>query len=441
MHDRRLIELTAAEVSAAVAAGDVAPADVLQACSDEVTGTDAAIAAWVAFDIEVARDGAKHTRHGQRRRQRVLEGVPIGVKDVLAVEGFATVAGFAPFRDCVAKTDSTVVSRLRSAGAIIVGKTATAQFAYRDPPATRNPWNVDRTPGGSSSGSAAAVAARHVPMAIATQTGGSILRPAAYTGVDGFKPSFGLVPTRGLVPLAPSLDHVGVIARSVADCRLFLRAAKPRTALNIASDASRNPKLLIGWDALRQCTPEVRHNFVRAVETLRAAGADLRDAEPLRLDVMLAAHRIIMQAEATALHDRQLETHGFSYRPLIRAFIESGRSVPASGYVQALCLAETLRHDLTLELAPYDALLLPSVPDEPPAIETTGDASLLSPFSLAGTPTITLPSGVTKSQLPLGIQLVGHPGRDDALLSTAEWCEDHLGRGLPPPRIGESRRQ
>jgi aspartyl-tRNA(Asn)/glutamyl-tRNA(Gln) amidotransferase subunit A len=248
----------------------------------------------------------------------------------------------------------------------------------------------------------------------------------------GFKPSFGLVPTGGLIPLARSLDHVGVIARSVADCRLFQRACAQDRRLKYTPQSPKAPRLAVAWQAAERCAPDVRDNFARAVGTLRAAGADLRDAEPLPLDAMLAAHRIVMQAEATALHDQQLRLHRLSYRPLMRAFVESGRMVPAVGYLRALSLRGHLTHQLVRQFSTCDAVLLPSVPDEAPGIETTGDASLLSPFSLAGTPAITLPSGLSTSRLPLGIQLVGAPGGDFGLLDTAEWCENQLGRGLRP---------
>jgi Asp-tRNA(Asn)/Glu-tRNA(Gln) amidotransferase A subunit family amidase len=219
-----LIRLSAREAQRRIRDGKITATALLEACLDRIRGLDGQLMAWTHVDQDGARTVARE-RDAEARAGRVrgpLHGVPVGIKDIFDVAGMPTTGGARPWRHRRATEDATAVARLRAAGAVIVGKTATTEFAYRDPAVTRNPWNLGHTPGGSSAGSGAAVAARMIPLASGSQTVGSVLRPAAYNGVVGLKPTHGLIPVDGVIPLAWSLDHVGVLARSVDDAALAL---------------------------------------------------------------------------------------------------------------------------------------------------------------------------------------------------------------------------
>jgi len=221
---RLLTRLSAREAQRRIRDGKITAGSLLEACLDRIRALDGQLLAWTHVDEASARAAARE-RDAETRAGRIrgtLHGVPVGIKDIFDVAGMPTTGGARPWRHRRATKDATAVARLREAGAVIVGKTATTEFAYRDPAPTRNPWNLGHTPGGSSAGSGAAVAARMIPLASGSQTVGSVLRPAAYNGVVGLKPTHGLIPVDGVIPLAWSLDHVGVLARSVEDAALAL---------------------------------------------------------------------------------------------------------------------------------------------------------------------------------------------------------------------------
>src|SRR5213593_5001740 len=233
MSSAELARLGARKAAEGVRAGRVSPIDLVEACLARIRGLDDRLTAWSFVDA----DGARATARERQREARAgrlcgpLHGVPVGVKDIFDVAGMPTTGGARPFAHTRPSADAAAVARIRAAGAIVLGKTVTTEFAYRDPAPTRNPWNRARTPGGSSAGSAAAVAARMAPLALGSQTVGSVLRPAAYCGVVGFKPTHGLVSTAGVIPLAWSLDHVGVFTRGVADAALVFSVLARRTVV------------------------------------------------------------------------------------------------------------------------------------------------------------------------------------------------------------------
>src|SRR5206468_73047 len=339
MSSVELARLGARKAAEGVRAGRVSPIDLVEAYLARIRGLDDRLTVWSFVDADGARATARERQREARagRLRGPLHGVPIGVKDIFDVAGMPTTGGARPFAHTRPAVDSTAVARLRAAGAIIVGKTVTTEFAYRDPAPTRNPWNTAHTPGGSSAGSAAAIAARMVPLALGSQTVGSVLRPAAYCGVVGFKGTHGLVPVAGVIPLAWSLDHVGVLAPSVTDAALAM-------------------SVLAG-----------------------------RSVEPLPV------------------------------------------STPR------LALAPALLRRATPVLAAHDALLLPTAPGPAPAgLDSTGDGSLCAPWTSAGVPAISLPSGLAASGLPLAIQLVQAAGGSARLFGTAVWCERVLGFSQAP---------
>src|SRR5690625_1215495 len=295
------------EIATNIAAGRLSAEDVLRASFLRIEETEPRLKAWEHVDfagaLAAARqiDSERNTGHGLRP----LAGVPIAVKDVIDVAGMPTGAGFKPFRNRIATTDSEIIRNLRDAGAIVVGKVTTAQFAAFDPPETVNPWDARRTPGGSSTGSGVAVAAGHVPLALATQTGGSTLRPAAYNGVVGFKPSFDRIATQGVFPVAPSLDHVGVIARSVTDCEVFAEIAMPGF---IKARPMRPPRIGIISRSASSVSDEVFAATDAVIAELQKAGAEIAPVHlPFSLDELADTHQIIMEAELWAGHRERFE--------------------------------------------------------------------------------------------------------------------------------------
>jgi Asp-tRNA(Asn)/Glu-tRNA(Gln) amidotransferase A subunit family amidase len=284
----------------------------------------------------------------------------------------------------VPSSDSEPVARLKRAGAILLGKMVTTQFAYADPPKTRNPWAEDRTPGGSSSGSAAGVAAREVPFALGSQTAGSVLRPAAYNGVVGLKPTYGRVSKRGVFPLAWSLDHVGVLARSVDDCALFLSTvagydpADPTSVSEpVPSFAPEGepppPRLGLVTEALAAASPRLAQHVSSMAQAFERSGARVVETGlGESLEFILAAHHVVMQSETAAAHWQLLEQYPGSHAPRLRAYIEVGRLLPSVIYLHAQRLRRRIRAAMARSLETVDALLLPTAIDVAPGRESTG---------------------------------------------------------------------
>jgi len=417
-----------------VRGGDVSAQELVEVSLARILASDGALRAWACVDADRARAAARLLDAARARRESLgaLAGIPLGVKDVIDVAGMPTKAGFEPFVSRTPTEDAAVVAALKREGAIVIGKTITAQLAFADPPCTVNPWDSSRSPGGSSSGSGVAVAARHVPMALATQTGGSTLRPAAFTGCVGFKPTYGLVPMDGILPLAWSLDHVGVIARTVKDCRLFLRSAGIPPA-RTANDGRQQIRLGVFSAAMSAADDEVRTAVQQALDRLQGAGAILTEVSvPMSIEAMRAVHLTVMQSEAAAAHLHLFAQHPESYEPKMRALVKVGRGIPAALYVHARRLQARARLELLAVAIGVDALVLPTTTTMPPPRETTGASWFQAIFSLSGFPSVSLPFGPTTDGLPHALQLAAATGRDHLLLTVAEWCSQTLGE-LPGP--------
>jgi aspartyl-tRNA(Asn)/glutamyl-tRNA(Gln) amidotransferase subunit A len=367
-----------------------------------------------------ARERESEARAGRRRGP--LHGVPVGIKDVLHVASMITTCGAAPAFHLRPVEDAPAVARLRAAGAVVVGKTHTTEFAYFEPGPTGNPWNVAHTPGGSSSGSAAAVAARMVPLALGTQTVGSVLRPAAYCGVVGFKGTYGLVPTAGVVPLAWSFDHVGIFARRVGDVRVTASVLAQRP---LEAPAAAAPRLALVPELLERATPDVAAQVRAAAASFTRAGAALHEVKlPASFSALHAAGRIVLEVEAAAYHEALHRAHAEEYRPRTRELIAAGLARPAVDYVRAQRERLAFRADVAPLLAEYDALLSPTAPSTAPeGLGATGDPWFCAPWSFAGVPACSLPSAVSSSGLPHAVQLVSAHGHDASLLAVAAWCE------------------
>jgi aspartyl-tRNA(Asn)/glutamyl-tRNA(Gln) amidotransferase subunit A len=446
-----LHDLTLGQAALAIRAREVSPVELMQALLERAQTVDPRVQAWATLDAERALAAARDAEEQLIRGDSLgpLHGVPFGAKDIFDTADLVTGAGFAPYSSRLPPRDAEPIARLKRAGAVLVGKLVTTQFAHADPSRTRNPWHADHTPGGSSSGSAAGVAARLVPAAFGSQTAGSVLRPAAYNGVVGFKPTYGRVSKRGVLPLAWSLDHVGVLARSVEDCGLVLGAVAGHDAADPHSDAtqpafawdasapavSRPPRFGLVREALQHATPRLRDHTLAVARRFEAAGARIEEVtfgEPLEL--ILAVHHVTMQTEVAGVHWQLLEQYPGAHLPRLRAYVEVGRLVPGVAYIHAQRLRHRIRNSMARAFTGVDALLLPTAVDIAPGRETTGDPSLQAPFSLVGFPSLSLPSGVAQPEgLPLAVQLATPPWQEAALLTTASWCEARLEPMPAPP--------
>jgi len=423
-----VVALGARAMAEAVRARTASPVELVEGCLTRIRKLDGELRAWAHVDAEGALAIARE-REAEARASRLrgpLHGVPVGVKDIFDVAGMPTTGGAKAFAHPRPTADAAAVARLRAAGAIVLGKTVTTEFAYRDPAPTRNPWNHDHTPGGSSAGSAAAVAARMVPLALGSQTVGSILRPAAYCGVVGFKGTHGLVPVAGVIPLAWSLDHVGVLSRSVGDAAWAMSVLAGRDLEPAAVGA---PRLALAPELLSRASREVAAQVEAAADAFARAGATVSKVElPASFGDLAAAGLTVLEVEAAAYHQPWFVKHADQYGLEMRKLIEAGLDVSATAYVTANRVRLAFRDDVTPLLAAHDALLSPTAPAPAPAgLTSTGDGSLCSPWSNAGVPAITLPSGIASSGLPHAIQLVQAAGASTRLLGVAAWCERVLG--------------
>lgn len=430
-------ELTLAEAASAFRDRTLSPIELVKALVARIEAHEPRVQAWETLDPEGALRAARDSEaHLSQNQTRPLEGLPLGVKDIFYTAGLRTTAGFPPFHDHVPSYDAAPVERLRAAGAVILGKTVTTQFALVDPPKTRNPWNTDRTPGGSSSGSAAAVAARMIPAALGSQTAGSVLRPASYCGVIGFKPSFGRISRFGVFPLAWSLDHVGMMARTVEDVSLLYRnlvGHDPRDpgSLPDTADAPHRggpPHLALATDFMDRAEPEVRDHVTSIASRLITAGATVVEVKlPEDFDLIWAVQQTIMRGEIGELHRSLHARHADDYSSNIRAMVEVGQLVSAADYVHAQRLRHRIQRKVTEQVSGFDAYLTPSVSNTTPDASTTGDPRFQAIWTLIGLPSITLPTGLSAGGLPFGTQLTGGPLEDLRLLGLAGWCEEVLG--------------
>lgn len=430
--------------------GKLSPLDLTESLLKRIDSVEPHVQAWVTVDREGILREARRLRDElfRGKTRGPLHGIPIGVKDIFYTAGMKTTAGSKILENFIPSYDSTAVQRLKKAGAIVLGKTATTEFAHADPAPTRNPWNPDHTPGGSSSGSAASVATCMCPAALGSQTGGSVLRPAAYCGVVGLKPTYGRISRYGVIPFSWSLDHVGLFARSVADAALLLStlagddpqdpsAGKEAVPdyIRLARPSPRPPRIgRIREFYAENSEEQVWTHTQKVLAQLRRAGAQVVDVKmPSSLAAVHDAHRIIMRAEGAAFHEKLFEQHRDLYRPKLRELVEIGLLIPAPDYLRAQRIKRTFRREMDRVILKYDCLLTPSTSSPaPPGLSSTGNAWFQVPWSFSGLPTITLPSGLSKEGLPLGVQLIGKAYSEGKLLSVARWCEGVLQFSLAP---------
>lgn len=443
--------LTITAAAPLIRSGELTPSELLEQCLRRVDIYEPHVKAWVYLDRERARrDAAKLTDEVKSCNRGPLHGIPIGIKDIIDVFDMPTGCGSKLWANSYARRDATVVERLRQAGALILGKTVTTPYAFTDPPVTRNPWNLERTPGGSSSGSAAAVACGMCLGALGTQTGGSLTRPASYCGVCSLKPTYSRVSVDGVLPLAPRLDHVGVMANCVRDLSfLFHAVAGDGDAWSTFGGRAPIPDCLIpsdnalqdplGWIRLGGLFEELlsdslKNAYDAAIRTSQPGAFHRhRAVPPVGFNTLLDTHKKLMAVEAAAFHRERRLRHRDDYPARIDELIEFGLGISAVEYRNALVLQSNVECDMSDCLNEHRIFVTPATTDLAPTPETTGNPAMNSPWSFTGHPTVSIPISMHDG-LPFAVQLAGPRQREDILLAHASQFESavEFPRRLPP---------
>jgi len=443
-------ELSAAELARQIRDRKITPVEVSQSLLERMDVLEPSLDAWVRVDRETVLSDAQQRQAELESGAATgpLHGVPIGIKDIYHISGIPTIAGSKVYADYVPNETAVTIELLRKAGAIMLGKTVTTEFACLDPSHTKNPWNPAHTPGGSSSGSAVSVAARMCPIAMGSQTVGSVLRPASYNGIVGLKPTYGRVSRRGVVPVSWSLDTVGWMGRTVEDMALLLQVmAGPDELDPVASklpagdylsdlESAKTPKIGLITSFFMEESDQETQQMTRAIlDQLKSAGASVVDVTlPESFDTAFQDQLMIMGVEAAAFHKPMYEKQAADYRPKLREMLRQGLETDAVTYTRALERRLRFSADMRVLAEQADVLLTPSTPTAPLAdLTNTGDTRFQGPWTSCGLPTITLPTGLAKSGLPMGIQLIASPFEEVRLLAIARWCEKIIDVQLAPP--------
>lgn len=439
-----LARLPATELASRIAAGACTSEQVVEACLARIAEVDPQVQAWAFLSPEHALERARAADRyrGTGRPLGPLHGVPVAVKDIIDTRGMPTENGTVLDAGRRPRRDAAVVTRLKAAGAIVLGKAVTTELAYFAPSKTRNPHDPERTPGGSSSGSAAAVASGMAPLAIGTQTNGSVIRPAAFCGVVGYKPSFGLIPRTGILAQSWHLDTVGVFARTLADVALLAECLIGHDD----GDAATTPTAPFGLPAAVRAEPPLPPLFAfvpspvwdQAEDDTKEAFAELVDAlgeQCDRVDLPApfahghAVHKTLMLAGFSRNLGSYYNRGKDQLSAQMRRAIEEGRTILAHDYLAAVDWIEVLNAGLEEIFQRYDAILTPAAPGEAPrGFETTGNPAFCTLWTLCGTPAVTLPLLQGADGMPMGVQLVGRRGYDARLLRTASWLANFVNR-------------
>jgi len=420
------MKMSAAEAARAIAAGRLTSESLVSACLERIAKRDGALAAWAHVNAEASLAQARELDRQSPRGP--LHGIPVGIKDIIDTADMPTEYGSPIYRGHQPRADAAAVALLRRAGCVILGKTATAEFANLHPPATRNPHNPAHTPGGSSSGSAAAVADRMVPLALGTQTGGSMIRPAAFCGVVGLKPSFGSINRTGVKPVADSLDTLGLFANTVEDAALALHVLSGRPAPDFSAQTAA-PRIGFARTSRWNDADASTHAALEsAASRLAAAGADVREARlPAAAEALFEAQGLIMNFEAARALAWEQAQHREAISATLRKRLDDGWAVSREQYDGALRTARDAQLQFADLMRGFDLLLTPSARGEAPhGLASTGDSIFNRVWTMLGVPCITLPWGRGPHGLPLGAQFVAAFGEDSALLARAQWAAGYL---------------
>lgn len=433
MKSDELYRLSIAEASARVASGDVAPTDIVESYISRVAARDDQVLAWASFDPEYARAQARELEESQIKGP--LHGIPIGVKDIIDTADFPTERGSAMFRSRRSRIDASCVQLLRDAGAVLFGKTVTTEFAYFAPGPTRNPHNPQHTPGGSSSGSAASVADFQVPGALGTQTAGSVIRPASFNGILGFKPTYGLFSLDGVLPLASSLDTLGLFCRNIKDVSI-LGSVLSRKSRFASRPFEASPRIAVvrspQWS---QGSLEMKESFEFFVSNLRALGLEVVEKEFSILEGLAELQSSLLALEACETLGPLVDVNPSKIRQETKDLLESGRG-----------LTSDIRNEINLRtnkariffrekvFVEADVVLTPAARGVAPrGLSATGDPLFNRIWTLLGLPCLSIPIGVGSNQLPLGVQIVGPYDQDEHLLACAPVLVDCSDYRITPP--------
>lgn len=435
--------MRATEAAALIRAGRLSSVDLVRSCLDRIASLEPTIGAWTFIDPAHALAQAAEADRRQSSGEFLgpLHGIPVGIKDIFDTADMPTENGTALHAGRTPGVDAAAVTRLRQAGAVILGKTVTTELAVYSPGKTRNPTALEHTPGGSSSGSAAAVAAEMIPLAIGSQTNGSVIRPASYCGVVGYKPTRGLIPLQGVLAQSRHLDTAGVFAAHVSDAALIgdvligsddgqpgaVRRARPILSQTAAAEVPVPPRLAFVktpiWDRLDADAASAFEGFA-ARHDGTIAEVPLPDWTVQGLDW----HRIILEADLARSFASEYERGREHLSPTLRGMIERGQTHRAVDYTEALDGAVRLQHAIEAVLVEFDAILTPGTTGTAPhGLDATGSPMFCTLWTLAGLPAVTLPLLTGANGLPLGVQLVGRTNDDARLLRTARWLADRVG--------------
>ena len=435
---------SALQMADMVRRGETNAETLVRGALDLIEKTDNQIKSWAYIDAAGAIASAKllDEIRDSGRALGPLHGVPIGLKDIIATAEMPTEFGSLAFKGHQPKKDATIVSKLKEAGAVILGKTVTTPFAFMDPSETRNPNNIDYSPGGSSSGSAAAVSAGHVPAAIGTQTNGSVIRPASFCGVFGFKPSSGMVPRSGVLQTSETLDQVGVFSRYYEDVALitdiiseydpndansFCRP-RPNMLDGVCNRPKETPKLLwLNMPYFKSISEDCRDGMDKVISALNGC-VNKKDGKPGVFETFLRAQRVIHHFEiAKNLSNvRQKSPELLSLK--LRETLDIGSKIDSKDYHQSLTQKEAAISYFQNFFGDIDAIIAPSSLGEAPLLRegNTGNPVCSTIWSLCGFPCLTIPALVSKNNMPIGVQLIGEPECDDKLLGIGGWLLEKL---------------
>jgi Asp-tRNA(Asn)/Glu-tRNA(Gln) amidotransferase A subunit family amidase len=422
-----LNQLSATELASLIARGETGAEAIVRACVERIAEREAEVGAWINFDAQQAIAAARTLDRGATRGP--LHGIPFGVKDIIDTVDYPTECGTPVYAGRRTPWDAACVAAARAAGGLLLGKTVSTELAYFAPGKTRNPHMLAHTPGGSSSGSAAAVADYMIPLAIGTQTGGSVIRPAAFCGIVGYKPSFGLVSRAGVKTEADSLDTVGFFARTVADAALFASAITGRRELAKLSEFGSPIRIAIcrtpEWPAAAAETVAL---FQRMPSLLASKGAVVSELDlPEAFREIRSTHAVIMAYEAAHAYAYEWHAHGDQLSRQLRELIGEGIATSPERYDAARIHGHRCRALFAETMRDFDVVLTPSaVGQAPEGLASTGSPAFNRMWTLLGTPAVTVPAGLGPLGLPLGAQVVGAVGDDSRTLSAAAWIHRAL---------------
>ncbi|MEM5583126.1 amidase [Roseibium sp. AS2] len=435
--------LSAAQAAEAIRSGRISSEALVKTCLDRIRHSEPDIGAWAHLVPEEALEQARAADLIRKsgRATGALHGVPVGLKDIVDTKDMPTEQGSQINAGRRPDADARLVERLREAGAVIMGKTVTTEFAYLRPSSTRNPANTLHTPGGSSSGSAAAVAARHIPLAVGSQTGGSVIRPASFCGVFGFKPTRGTISRSGLLRTSATLDQVGVFANSLSDAALLVDViggydqsdpasfARPRAGLLKGAQADVPVEPTIAWFDMPyhdRLAPDAQAGLETVISTL-GARVERFSARPELAD-LVNVHKTIYDYEITEIFAETVAANTGAVSQELQDAIGRGQSISLDQYQDALAVKASAEQFFARFFNDFDAILSPAASGEAPLIceGHTGDAVYCTAWTLAGLPSLSLPLLVGENDLPVGVQLIGAAEEDDRLLRTAAWIQRSL---------------